>query len=105
MLEVPRGQTAYVVHTLMRRPLNRELSIASAASTNSGSANSTYAYLIAIRRTQVSDNLVRIKWSHIPFGMSGELVAEDSHSVDGATGLEVLLNFFGCSRIVHLFTE
>lgn len=36
--------------------------------------------------------------------MPRELVAEDGYPVDGAARLEVLLDLFWRSRVVHLFT-
>jgi len=82
--------------TLSNLPRKRELSIATAASTCSGSANSTYAYL----QTHEKHSVLGV-W-HIPFWMTGEPVAEDSDAVDHTTGLEMSLDFFWCGTIVDL---
>lgn len=47
------------------------------------------------------NRLVTQVW-RLPFGMSGEFVAENRYAVDCATGLEVDLNFFWCGAIVDL---
>lgn len=38
-----------------------------------------------------------------PFGMAGEPVAQDGHSVDGTTAIEMDLQFICCSSIIYLW--
>ena len=41
----------------------------------------------------------------IPFGVPCELVTDDSDTVDGTTGLEVLAQLLSCGLVVHLQVE
>ena len=69
----------------MRRPWNNELSSASAAATDSVSANSTYANLDSRMRIERCLEYEIV----VPFWMTGELVTKDRHTVDGPTRLEM----------------
>src|SRR5690242_16914135 len=84
----------------MRRPRNSELSIVSAVSMCSGSANSTYAYLMkggcAQRRSRRGDG------KDAPFWVTCKLITDNGDAVDCAASLEMSLYFFGSGAIVDL---
>ena len=102
--------------TLRFRPLNM-LSLSTRAwATRFGSVNSTYAYLhhpISLPLLPGSETVVkRVSCERQvrslpsrrdqPFWMSSELVQKYGNAIDGATALEVRLNFFGRSSIVDV---
>ena len=105
--------------TLRFRPLNM-LSLSTRAwATRFGSVNSTYAYLhhpISLHLLPGSETVVRQvscerqvrslpSRSDQPFWMSSELVQKYGNAIDGATALEMRLNFFRRSPIIDITHE
>src|SRR6266704_3270595 len=86
--------------TLTSRPRNNELSKARAASTCSGSANSTYAYLVkSYEARQKPKSACHIC---LPFRVARKFITNNGYPVNGSTSLEVHLNLFRCCSIINL---
>lgn len=96
-------------HTFSCRPLNSVSSNFNALSTDSLLENSMYANLRNDhKKITISNNSHHLKvkksliWDHVPFRMSGDLIANYGNPIEGAAWCKMSTQLFRCSFVIDL---